>query len=112
MALWETEANFAVHCTTSGLGVSTEHLNTEQPMVRSLYRFHAYYHIRRILKKMQTPLPIGDRFDKYNNAFSLEQVRKIGDEYGCSTKSLGIYKNEYYFDRSGVGSQTTHAHNN
>ena len=81
-------------------------------MVRSLYRFHAYYHIRRILKKMQTPLPSGDRFDKYNNAFSLEQVRKIGDEYGCSTKSLGIYKNEYYFDRSGVGSQTTHTHNN
>ena len=81
-------------------------------MVRSLYRFHAYYHIRRILRRMKTPLPSEDGFDKYNNAFSLEQVKKIGDEYGCSTKNLGIYKNKYYFDRSGVGSQMTYAHNN
>ena len=112
MALWETQVNFATHCATSGLGVSTEHLNAEQPMVRSLYRFHTCYHIRRILRRMNTPLTSEDGFDKYSNAFSLEQVRKIEDEYGCSTKSLGIYQNNYYFDRSGVGSQTTYAHNN
>ena len=112
MKPWETQINFAVHCSTSRLGVSTEHLNAEKPMVRSLYRFHKYYHIRRILRRMKTPLPSEDGFDKYNNAFSLEQVKKIGDEYGCSKKSLGIYKNEYNFDRSGVGSQTTYAHNN
>ena len=35
----------------------------------------------------------GDRgFDKYNNAFHLEEVRRIGDEYGVTTKSLGIFK--------------------
>ena len=61
--------------------------------------------------RMKTPLPIEDGFDKYNNAFFLEKVKKIRDEYGCSTKNLGIYKNEYYFDRSGVESQTTYAHN-
>ena len=53
MKLWETQINFAVHCATSGLGVSTEHLNAEQAMVRSLYRFHAYYHIRRTLRRMK-----------------------------------------------------------
>ena len=37
MALWETQLNFAVHCATSGLGISTEHLKAEQPMVKSLY---------------------------------------------------------------------------
>ena len=26
MALWETQLNFATHCATSGLGISTEHL--------------------------------------------------------------------------------------
>ena len=60
MKLWEVEVNFAVHCATSGLGVSTIHLNAKQPLVRALYRFHTYYHIRRILKRMLTPLP-GDR---------------------------------------------------
>ena len=112
MALWEVQLNFATHCATSGLGVSTEHLNTKQSLVKALYRFHAYYHIRRILRRMKTPLPSEDGFDKYNNAFSLEQVKKIGDEYGCSTKNLGIYRNGYYFDRSGVGSQMTYSHNN
>ena len=112
MALWEVQLNFATHCATSGLGVSTEHLNAEQPLVKALYRFHAYYHIRRILKRMLTPLPGEDGFDKYNNAFSLEQVRRIGDEYGVTTKSLGIYKNEYYFDRTGVGSHVSYEHNN
>ena len=33
MALWETQLNFAVHCATSGLGVSTEYLNAKQPIV-------------------------------------------------------------------------------
>ena len=112
MALWEVQLNFAVHCATSGLGVSTEHLNAKQPLVRALYRFHAYYHVRRILKRMLTPLPGTEGFDKYNNAFSLEEVRRIGDEYGVSTKNLGIFKNEYYFERMGTGSQTTYEHNN
>ena len=97
--LWEVQFNFAVHCATSGLDVSTVHLNSKKPLVKALYRFHTYYHIRRILKRMLTPLPGEEGFDKYNNAFSLEQLRNVGDEYGVSTKNLGIFKNEYYFDR-------------
>ena len=111
MALWEVQLNFAVHCATSGLGVSTEHLNAKQPLVRALYRFHTYYHIRRMLKRMLTPLPGTEGFDKYNNAFNLEQVRRIGDEYGCSTKSLGIYENQYYFDRTGKYGNYSYEHN-
>ena len=42
MRLWEVQLNFTVHCATSGLGVSTEHLNSEKKLVRALYRFHAY----------------------------------------------------------------------
>ena len=61
---------------------------------------------------MLTPLPGTEGFDKYNNAFHLEEVRIIGDEYGVTTKSLGIFKNEYYFERMGTGSQTTYEHNN
>ena len=111
MKLWEVQLNFAVHCATSGLGVSTEHLNAKQPLVKALYRFHAYYHVRRILKRMLTPLPGTEGFDKYNNAFNLEQVRRIGDEYGVTTKSLGIYENKYYFDRTGKYGNYSYEHN-
>ena len=79
MKLWEVQLNFAVHCATSGLGVSTEHLSAKQSLVKALYRFHVYYHVRRILKRMLTPLPGEEGFNKYNNAFSLEEVRRIGD---------------------------------
>ena len=112
MRLWEVQLNFATHCATSGLGVSTEHLNAKQPLVKALYRFHVYYHIRRVLKRMLTPLPGTEGFDKYNNAFNLEQVRRIGDEYGCSTKSLRIYENKYYFERTGKYGNYSYEHNN
>ena len=69
MKLWETQLNFAVHCATSALGISTEHLNAKEPLARSLYKFHVYYHIRRILKRMLVPTPSEEGFDKYNNAY-------------------------------------------
>ena len=56
--LWQTQLNFAVWCASSAFGVSLAHLNyTKHPMIRSVYCFHIYYHVRRILKKLQTPLP-------------------------------------------------------
>ena len=45
--LWQTQLNFAVWCALSACGVSSAHLNyTKHPMIRSVYRFHVYYHVR------------------------------------------------------------------
>ena len=58
MRLWQTLLNFAVWCTSSACGVSSEHLNyTKHPMIRAVYRFHTYYYVRRVLKRLQVPLP-------------------------------------------------------
>ena len=47
MQLWQTQLNYAVFCTLSACGVSLAHLNyTKYPMIRSVYRFHIYYHVR------------------------------------------------------------------
>ena len=57
MHLWQTQLNFAVWCASSACGVSSAHLNySKHPMVRAVYRFHMYYHVRRVLKSLQTPL--------------------------------------------------------
>ena len=40
MALWEVQLNFAVHFTTSGLGISTDHLNAKTLLSRALYGFN------------------------------------------------------------------------
>ena len=55
--LWQSQLNFMVFCASSACGVSVEHLNANKPMVRSIYRFHVYYQIRRILKIPEIPLP-------------------------------------------------------
>ena len=44
--IWQSQLNFVVFCVSSACGVSVEHLNTKEPMIRSIYRFHVYYHIR------------------------------------------------------------------
>ena len=55
--LWQMQLNFAVFCASSACGVSVEHLSAKKPMFRSIYRFPVYYHIRRILKILEIPLP-------------------------------------------------------
>ena len=63
MRLWQTQLNFAVLCASSACGVSLVHLNyTKHSMIRSVYYFHVYYHVRRILKELQIPLPTQNRF--------------------------------------------------
>ena len=53
LKLWQTQLNFAVWCTSRACGVSSAHLNYKQhPMIRSVYRFHMYYHVRRVLKRL------------------------------------------------------------
>ena len=44
--IWQLQLNFMVFCAGSACGVSVEHLNAKEPMIRSIYRFHVYYHIR------------------------------------------------------------------
>ena len=53
----ETELNFAVFWASSACGASVEHMNAKKPMIRCIYRFHVHYHIRRILKILEIPLP-------------------------------------------------------
>ena len=47
LKLWQTQLNIAVFCALSACGVSSAHLNyTKHPMIRLVYRFHIYYHVR------------------------------------------------------------------
>ena len=68
MCLWQTQLNFAMWCTSSACGVSSAPLNyTKHPMIRSVYYFHVYYHVRRILKNIRVPLPHETGFNAADN---------------------------------------------
>ena len=67
---YRCQLNFALFASTSSLGISKEHLNVKNNLIRSLYRFHVYYHVRRILHKLQAAIPNEDNFNKWNNRYS------------------------------------------
>ena len=60
------------------VGISTEHLDAERPLVRALYRFHTYYHVRRILSRIRVPTPSQEGFD--NNGITTPSLwRRLGE---------------------------------
>ena len=94
--IWQSQLNFVVFCASSACGVSVEHLNAKEPMIRSIYRFHVYYHIRRILKIPEIPLPYKNSFNQYNNPYNHEKFIGICSEYGVSN-DLTKWRNQKYF---------------
>ena len=94
--IWQSQLNFVVFCASSACGVSVEHLNAKEPTIRSIYRFHVYYHIRRILKILEIPLPYENSFNQYNNPYNHEKFIGICSEYGVSN-DLTKWRNQKYF---------------
>ena len=93
--IWQLQLNFVVCCASSACGVSVEHLNAKEPMIRSIYHFHVYYHIRRILKILEIPLPYENSFN-HNNPYNHEKFIGICSEYGVSN-DLTKWRNQKYF---------------
>ena len=94
--IWQLQLDFVVFCASSACGVSVEHLNSKEPMIRSIYRFHVYYHVRRILKILEIPLPYENSFNQYNNPYNHEKFIGICSEYGVSN-DLTKWRNQKYF---------------
>lgn len=99
--LWQTQLNFATWCASSACGVSSEHLKEgrstpHHPMIRSVYRFHVYYHIRRIIKRLRAPLPFEDSFNQYDNPYSKEELLKVCADYGVDSNPMK-YRGQYFF---------------
>ena len=69
MDFYQNQVNLAVWLATSGCGVSwRDHLDIDRPLARSVFRFHVYYQVRRILEELQAPLP-QDASSKVDHAF-------------------------------------------
>ena len=71
-------------------------MNAKRPMLRSIYRFHVYYHIRRLLKILEIPMPYENSHNKYSNLYHHEMFIKICGEYRVSN-DLTNWRNQKYF---------------
>ena len=96
MRLWQTQLNFAVWCASSACGVSSVHLNyTKHPMIRAVYSFHMYYHVRPVLKRLQTPLPHKTGFNAADNPYTSSEFLKICEDYGVPNDPMR-YRDENF----------------
>ena len=50
-------------------------------MIRSVYRFHVYYHVRRVLKNLQVPLPHDTGFNTADNPYTESEFFKMCQDY-------------------------------
>ena len=79
LKLWQTQLNYAVFCASYACRVNLAHLNyTKHPMIKSVYRFHMYYHVRRVLKRLQVPLPHETGFNAVDNPYTESDFLKFG----------------------------------
>ena len=105
LKLWQTQLNFAVWCASSACGVSSAHLNYfKHPMIRLVYHFHMYYHVRRILKRLQTPLPHETGFSATDNLYTESEFFKICEDYRVPNDPIRYRDEKFYWTyQCGIG---------
>ena len=105
MQFWQNQLNFAIWCATTGCGVSKlDHLRNKDPMIRSVFRFHTYYQIRRILSEMECPLPTDQSWNPLNNGIDINAFEQLCAEFKISSAdfrqkldpSKGMGATKYY----------------
>lgn len=101
MLFWQNQLNFAIWCATTGCGVDYNHHLEEEAMIGSLFRFHVYYQIRRILFEMKVALPQDSNWNAYNNTYDRSAYEKICAEFNVDPNADWRQKQSY---NDGLGS--------
>ena len=73
-------------------------------MIRSVYHFHVYYHVRRVLKRLQVPLPHETGFNAADNPYTESEFLKICEDYGVPDDPMRYRDKKFYWSyQCGVG---------
>ena len=83
--MYRWHLNFAMRCATSELGIPWQHLNHPNLLLRSVYRFHVYFHVPITLHHLGVSLPHEDGFSKVNNSYIKSPYYSICNDYGVNT---------------------------
>ena len=100
--MYKCQLNFALYCASSALGVSMQHLNQPNMLIRSVYRFHVYYHMRLILYRLKVALPREEKYKKTNNLYSKEDYFQVCDEYGVDPLEVWLFGDWFYTEEWAV----------
>ena len=94
--MYRFQLNFALFAVTSALGTSWQHLNHPNLLVRVVYRFHVYFHIRLILHELAISLPHEDGFSKVKNAYIKSADYSTCDDYSVDLTEAWMHGDWFY----------------
>ena len=94
--MYRCQLNFALFAATSALGISWQHLNHPNLLVRAVYRFHVYFHIRLILNNLSIPLPHEDGFSKVKNDYIESAYYNACDNYDVDPNETWMHGDLFY----------------
>ena len=97
--MYRCQLNFALYCASSALGVSMQHLNNPNMLIRSIYRFHVYYPMRLMLYRLKVALPHEERYKKTNSPYSKEDYFQVCKEYGVDPLEVRLFGDWYYTEK-------------
>ena len=66
-------------------------------MIRAVYRFHVYYHVRQVLKRLQTPLPHKTGFNTADNPYTESEFLKICEDYRVPNDPMKYRDEKFYW---------------
>ena len=66
-------------------------------MIRALYRFHVYNHMRQVLKRLHVPLLHESSFNASDNPYTSEEFFKICEDYGVPHDPMKYWDEKFYW---------------
>ena len=66
-------------------------------MIRSVYHFHVYYHVRQVLKRLQVPLPHETSFNAADNPYTESEFLKICEDYRVLNDPMKYWDEKFYW---------------
>ena len=73
-------------------------------MIRAVYHFHVYYHVRRVLKRLQVPLPHECSFNAADNPYTSSEFLKICEDYRVPNDPMRCRDEKFYWTyQRGIG---------
>ena len=75
-------------CAASVLDISGQHLNHQNLLLRSVFRFHAYFHVQITLHHLGISLPHEDVFSKVKNSYDKSTYYSICDDYSINAGEI------------------------
>ena len=92
----QCQLNFSIFAVKSALGLSCQHLNHTNLLVRAVFRFHLYFHVRLMLHQLGISLPHEDGFSKVEHDSEDSAYYSVCDDYGIDLAVTWMYGDWFY----------------